>query len=101
MRLDGVLIERVDLRHLGVTAGSHDLGRHGLKAGKGASGETNASSFARKYTRDSAAHRSSRPVDHGILVCQQHCHPPIVDLAQYRSRREAVDLTGLRALRPV
>src|SRR6266550_9567694 len=72
MRVQSLLVESVDLRRLGGSAGGNDLPGDGFDGSQMASGEKELGPLTRKGTRDSAADPASGSVDHGNPVLQHH-----------------------------
>src|SRR5260370_39398187 len=72
MLAHGLLVESVDLRPLGGSAGGNDFFGDNFDACPVASREKKLGPLTRKGTRDSAADRASGSVDHRNLVLEQH-----------------------------
>src|SRR6266496_2397867 len=72
MPVHGLLVERVDLGHLGGSAGGNDVLRDDLDRGPLAPGEKEPGPLGGKGAGDSAADRASGSVDHRDLVLQHH-----------------------------
>src|SRR5260370_41536065 len=72
MVADGLLVESVDLRRLGGSAGGNDFFGDNFDACPVAPREKKLGPLTRKGTRDSAADRTSSSVDHRNLVLEQH-----------------------------
>jgi hypothetical protein len=81
----GLLVERVDLRRLGGSAGGNDFLGDRFDGCQVAAGEKQLGPLGRKGARDRTAGRASGSVDHRNLVLQQHpwflsvprwSHPP-------------------------
>jgi hypothetical protein len=72
MRVDGLFVERVDLRCLGGSVGGNDVLGDSVDGRPLAAGEKKSGPFRRKGTRDSAADRASGSVDNGDLVLEHH-----------------------------
>jgi hypothetical protein len=78
MPVDGLLVESVDLRCLGESAGACDLLGDHFDWCQVVPGEKELGPLSRKGARDSAPDRSSGSVDHRNFVLQHHWHlrPP-------------------------
>src|SRR5215211_7223972 len=74
--VDGVLVDGIDLRRLGHSSSRADLLGHLLEALEGTTGKVDLRSFAGEGAGSCATDRASRPVDHGVLVFEQHSSPP-------------------------
>src|SRR5918996_5209711 len=72
MPAHGLLVESVDLRRLGGSAGGNDVLGDSFDGCQVAPGEKKIGPLARKGARDSAADRASGSVDHRNLVLQHH-----------------------------
>ena len=72
MRVHGLLVERVDLRRLGGSAGGDDIVGDNLDGCPEAPGEKEPGPLGRKGACDSAADRAASSVDHRNLVLQHH-----------------------------
>ena len=72
MLVHGLLVERVDLRRLGGSAGGNDVLGDRFDGCQAAPGEKEAGPLGRKGACDSAADRASGSVDHRNLVLQHH-----------------------------
>src|SRR6266487_4267916 len=72
MLVHGLLVESVDLRRLGGSAGGNDLLGDRFDGCQVAPGEKQLGPLARKGACDSAADGASGSVDHRNLVRQQH-----------------------------
>src|SRR5260370_1898475 len=72
MLAHGLLVESVDLRRLGGSAGGNDFFGDNFDACPVASREKKLGPLTRKGTRDSAADRASGSVDHRNLLLEQH-----------------------------
>src|SRR5256885_5687641 len=72
MRVQSLLVESVDLRRLGGSAGRKDLPGDGFDGSQVASREKELGPLPRKGARDSAADPASGSVDHGNLILQHH-----------------------------
>ena len=72
MRVHSLLVESVDLRRLGGSAGGNDVLRDRFDRCPEAPGEKERGPLARKGARDSTADCPAGSVDHRDLVLQQH-----------------------------
>ena len=72
MFVNGLLVERVDLRRLGRSARGNDVPGDELNGCEGAAGEEETGSLGREGVRDGAADRTTGSVDHRDLVLQSH-----------------------------
>jgi hypothetical protein len=72
MLLHGLLVDSVDLRRLGGSAGGNDLLRERFDLRPLAPGEKNLGPLARKLACDSASDGASGTVDHRNLVLEDH-----------------------------
>jgi hypothetical protein len=71
-----LLVERVDLRRLGGSAGGSDVLGDRFDGGQVAPGEKHLGTLRRKGACDRTADSASSSVDHGDLVLQHHlCSP--------------------------
>ncbi len=77
IRVDGLLIERVDAGGLGHAAGRADLSGDLVELGPGASGQEDPGPFAGEGAGHRRADRAARSVDHSGLALQQHVDPPL------------------------
>src|SRR5215510_1413397 len=68
-----LLVESVDLRRLGGSAGGNDVLSDRFDLRPKAPGEKKLCPLARKGACDRAADRASGSVDHSVLVLKQHC----------------------------
>jgi hypothetical protein len=75
--VDRRLVEGIDLRRLGLSSRGADLLGHLLEALQGSTGEEDPGPLAGKRAGYRAAYLPSRPVDHRVLVLEQHLHPPV------------------------
>ena len=76
MRVHSLLVESVDLRRLGGSAGGNDVLRDRFDRCPEAPGEKERAPLARKGARDSTADCPAGSVDHRDLVLQQHLWSP-------------------------
>jgi hypothetical protein len=72
MLIHGLLVESVDLRRIGGSAGGNDVLRDRIDRCPEAPGEKEIGPFRRKGACDSTADRASGSVDHRNLVLQHH-----------------------------
>src|ERR671911_1198470 len=74
--VDRRLVDGIDLRRLGHSSSGADLLCNLLEALEGTTGKVDLRSFAGEGAGSCATDRPSRPVDHGVLVFEQHSSPP-------------------------
>jgi hypothetical protein len=72
MLVHGLLVESVDLRRLGGSAGGNDFLGDSFDGCQVAPGEKDVGPLEREGACDSAADRASGSVDHRNLVLQHH-----------------------------
>src|SRR5215510_716154 len=72
MLVHGLLVESVDLRHLGGSAGGNDVLGDRFDRCPAAPGEKKLGPLVRKGACDSTADRASSAIDHRNLVLQHH-----------------------------
>src|SRR5262245_63904817 len=73
MLVHSLLVESVDLRRLGRSAGGNDVLSDRFDRRPAAPGEKKSGPLARKGACDSAADCASGSIDHSVLVLKQHC----------------------------
>jgi hypothetical protein len=73
MLVHSLLVESVDPRRLGGSAGGNDVLSDRFDRCPEAPGEKDLGPLRRKGACDSTADRASGPVDHSVLVLEQHC----------------------------
>src|SRR5215475_1550290 len=73
MLVHSLLVESVDLRRLGGSAGGNDVLGDGFNRRQAPPGEKKPGPLARKGACDRAADRAAGSVDHSVLVLKQQC----------------------------